>query len=74
MAQSEQPDFEKAASEAANNPQFAAMFEGITELQEMAATTHELFQTHINAGFNISQSLYIVAAIFTNNPGTPPQR
>lgn len=70
----ERPNLEDAVQAGVNNPDFAALFEDATELQSMAASAHEVFETHVNAGFTASQSLYIVAAIFTNNPGMPPQR
>lgn len=71
MSQSGQPDFEKARAEA-ENTDMSAMFSGITELGAMAAQTYEMYETHVNAGFTNAQSLYLVAAIFTNNPGIPP--
>lgn len=72
----DQPDFDKAREEAAavGMPGFPDGMDGLTELEGLVAQSHEVYTTHLDAGFSPSQSLYLVGVMITNNPGNPPIR
>ena len=46
--------------------------EGFGDLDALAIHSNEIYQSHRRAGFTPRQSLYMVAAMITQNPGEAP--
>lgn len=44
-----------------------------SQLMSMAASHHELWQSHVDAGFTDSMAAYMTAVVLTGSPGKPPK-
>lgn len=55
-------------SQSAGNP-----FPEITELEQIAAQTQEIYESYIKQDFSPAQALYLTAAMVNGNPGIAPR-
>lgn len=53
-------------------PGMEEAFEGLNSMRQESVPLHEIYLSHVAAGFTPGQALYLLAATIVNDPGSAP--